>query len=270
MIYDCFTYWNEDELLILRLQHLWDHVDKFVIVESNITHRGRPKDWNLEKLDLEWAKEKIIHIKKEIDVSNFDVDHRSSSYDPESPFWKIENLQRNTILEGLCNASPDDTIMIGDLDEFPTHASMKIVEELSDRFECFSMGMSIFNYYLNVRQNTSETWIGTVVGKFKNLTSPQEWRNLRGIFRWEGNMGYHFTWMGEKNVYLKFKNTSHDEIEHLGTLENIKKCFLPDSEGNFDDIFGRGIKSREVDVSKDPNYPSCIKKDHRLFYKSGS
>ena len=31
-IYDCFTFYNEFELLELRLKALWDVVDRFVIV----------------------------------------------------------------------------------------------------------------------------------------------------------------------------------------------------------------------------------------------
>ena len=37
MIYDCFSYWDEDLLLDLRLNILDKHVDYFVIVECNKT-----------------------------------------------------------------------------------------------------------------------------------------------------------------------------------------------------------------------------------------
>ncbi|MEK9652856.1 MAG: beta-1,4-mannosyl-glycoprotein beta-1,4-N-acetylglucosaminyltransferase, partial [Betaproteobacteria bacterium] len=39
-VYDCFSYFNEDMLLELRLETLWDHVDIFVISEATYTHRG--------------------------------------------------------------------------------------------------------------------------------------------------------------------------------------------------------------------------------------
>ena len=38
MIYDCFTFFNELDILELRLQLLYDVVDKFVLVESTKTH----------------------------------------------------------------------------------------------------------------------------------------------------------------------------------------------------------------------------------------
>ena len=39
MIYDCFSYWDEDLLLDLRLNILDNYVDHFVIVEWNKTRR---------------------------------------------------------------------------------------------------------------------------------------------------------------------------------------------------------------------------------------
>lgn len=39
-IYDCFTFFNEFELLELRLETLYDAVDYFVIVEANKTHNN--------------------------------------------------------------------------------------------------------------------------------------------------------------------------------------------------------------------------------------
>lgn len=43
IILDCFPYFNEKELLELRLRLLWDHVDKFIITEGDHTFSGKPK-----------------------------------------------------------------------------------------------------------------------------------------------------------------------------------------------------------------------------------
>ena len=42
-IYDCFLFFNELEILDIRLHELYDHVDKFVLVESLETFRGKQK-----------------------------------------------------------------------------------------------------------------------------------------------------------------------------------------------------------------------------------
>jgi beta-1,4-mannosyl-glycoprotein beta-1,4-N-acetylglucosaminyltransferase len=47
-IYDCFTYFNEDQLLKLRLETLWDVVDCFVICESILSHTGQKKPINFK------------------------------------------------------------------------------------------------------------------------------------------------------------------------------------------------------------------------------
>ncbi len=43
-IYDAFNFFNELELLDIRLNVLNDHVDYFVLVESTLTHSGLPKE----------------------------------------------------------------------------------------------------------------------------------------------------------------------------------------------------------------------------------
>ena len=42
-IYDCFTYFNEDLILNLRFNILYEYVDYFVIIEGNKTHSGKLK-----------------------------------------------------------------------------------------------------------------------------------------------------------------------------------------------------------------------------------
>ena len=47
-IYDCFMYYDEDELLDLRLNILDKYVDKFIITESKFTHSGNIKSRNFD------------------------------------------------------------------------------------------------------------------------------------------------------------------------------------------------------------------------------
>ena len=46
MIYDCFSYWDEDLILDLRLNILNNFVDYFVIVEGDKTWQNNKKDLN--------------------------------------------------------------------------------------------------------------------------------------------------------------------------------------------------------------------------------
>ena len=50
MIIDAFTFFNEKELVELRIKYLSDIVDFFLIVEADVTHTGKKKEWNFPKL----------------------------------------------------------------------------------------------------------------------------------------------------------------------------------------------------------------------------
>lgn len=49
MIFDCFTFFNELDLLELRFNLLYPYVDKFVIAEGSKTHTGENKEFVFEK-----------------------------------------------------------------------------------------------------------------------------------------------------------------------------------------------------------------------------
>ena len=106
MIYDCFSYWDEDLLLDLRLNILDKFVDYFVIVEGNKTWQNNPKKLRFDLNKFKKFKDKIIYIP----VTDLP--------DGDDPYLR-ENYQRNSILKGLNDSKPDDTIIISDLDEIP-------------------------------------------------------------------------------------------------------------------------------------------------------
>ena len=62
-IYDCFNFFNELDLLEIRLNTLKDSVDYFVIVESNVTHSGqfKPLYYEENKERFKSFEDKIIH-----------------------------------------------------------------------------------------------------------------------------------------------------------------------------------------------------------------
>ena len=50
MLIDSFLFFNEAELVELRIKYLNNLVDYFVVVEADITHQGKKKDWNFPKI----------------------------------------------------------------------------------------------------------------------------------------------------------------------------------------------------------------------------
>ena len=50
MLIDAFIFFDEKELVKLRVKYLSSIVDYFVIIEANVTHQGKDKKWNFEKI----------------------------------------------------------------------------------------------------------------------------------------------------------------------------------------------------------------------------
>src|SRR5208337_1996465 len=128
MIYDCFTFFNELELLGLRLHELAEVVDKFVLVEATKTHSNQPKPLHYQENRSRFGgfHDKIIHII---------VDDLPDAKDP----WVLENYQRNCIARGLVNCRPDDFLLISDLDEIPGATTVaKVSREMRFRDDFFS------------------------------------------------------------------------------------------------------------------------------------
>lgn len=76
----------------------------------NLTHQGRPKEFYLEKNKDKFAPywDKIRYIK----VTDANKLHYS-----KDNIWPLEHYQRDSLLQGLIDADPDDLIIISDLDE---------------------------------------------------------------------------------------------------------------------------------------------------------
>ena len=73
-VIDSFSFFNEVELLKLRLNYLNDVVDYFVISEGKYTHSGKSKPYYLDEVLPEIGddiKKKIIRLKYEPDIINF-------------------------------------------------------------------------------------------------------------------------------------------------------------------------------------------------------
>jgi beta-1,4-mannosyl-glycoprotein beta-1,4-N-acetylglucosaminyltransferase len=163
-IYDCFTFYNELDLLEIRLNELNDVVDKFVLVEAEKTHQNKDKELYFENNKIKFAPflHKIIHIivPKELFVDN--------------DAWYNEKLQRNCILEGLKETNDDDFLIVSDLDEIPSSESIK--QAINFNQTPLSFEHILHYYYLNtpLLVNNSEKNLGSVLLKKSFLKKIQK------------------------------------------------------------------------------------------------
>ncbi len=256
-IYDCFSYWDEDLLLDLRLNILDSYVDYFVIVEGNKTWQNNPKKLQFDIDKFKKFKEKIIYIP---------VDNMP---DGDNPYVR-ENFQRNAISRGIEKAANEDFIIISDLDEIPN--PKKIVSfKTKMRFAVFKQ--LHFYYKLNLQSQKNPYWYGSRICVKKYLKSPQWLRGLKFKKRpfWRidkirlNNIidqgGWHFCNLKEpEKILYKYKNLCETNDPYI-FKEKIDEKFLNLDEikkrmNNGQDIIGRNENFNSIDL--DNRFPDYI------------
>ncbi len=257
MIYDCFSYWDEDLLLDLRLNTLDKVVDYFIIVEGNKTWQNNPKKLRFEINKFSKFKKKIIYVP----VNDLP--------DGENPYLR-ENHQRNSILRGLNKANNDDLIIISDLDEIPNPEALKIFKK-EMKYAVFQQ--KHFYYKFNLQSKNFPFWYGSRICVFKYLKSPQWLRDLKFKKRpfWRidklrlnniiANGGWHFCNLKSIDK-LKYKYENLCETnDPIVFKEKIDKKFLSEESiktmiENRKDIIGRDDEFLIVNI--DNTFPKFI------------
>jgi beta-1,4-mannosyl-glycoprotein beta-1,4-N-acetylglucosaminyltransferase len=151
-IFDCFTFFNELDLLEIRLETLSSTVDFFVIAESPVTYRGDPKPYYFLENRERFAKflPKIRHVK----VEDMPLE---KGFDQN---WHRETHQRAALERGLFDAHPNDLIMLSDLDEIPRPEKIREAAKLTGSLRVFQM--RFFSYYANCETHVGNAfWVGT-------------------------------------------------------------------------------------------------------------
>ena len=271
MIIDSFPFFNEIELLDLRLNYLNNSVDKFVLVEGTKSHQGKEKKLYFDENKSEFKKyeNKIIH-------------HIIDDYPPIEDLNKFDPFiydyhTRNAIgyaLEKFKKAS-NDVLLISDVDEIPNY----------NFFSKFRGNITIFKQYmlyfhLNLRCVGFELdygdglWGGTKMLYLKNFTTAQEIRNIKpkkyGWWRFDKpkldffiNAGWHFRFLGdEETLFNEFKNRAIGFTEEK--LNRYNKSDLKKIIQNQLELVG-GEKYSKFNLSKLPEEVLLNKEKYRKY-----
>lgn len=245
-IYDCFTFFNELDLLEIRLTEHYDHVDKFVISEANKTHQGNDKPFYLEQ---NWDRferflDKIVYIKVE------DM--------PQHPnTWVLENFQRNALTRGLTDVDANDVIVISDLDELLRPSTFEFIRN-DQQHKLWICRQPIFwskINYVQVEPQGQGYNVNSMATRADNFSTPQ---NLRNMTMWAfmqvpveysdddiqtiQHAGWHFSYLGDNNqARIKLESFAHDEARHLingldvdSRIAEGKNPIAPDDPGKYD------------------------------------
>lgn len=265
MIFDVFPFFNEIDLLEIRLNVLENYVDVFVICEFDRSFSGDSKPYYFENHRNRFKnfEHKIVYLKK-------------SQHEIFSPFANDE-FQKNSVQIDLTNMCHDDDIIIfGDLDEIPNPSKLDFAIENLGNYSICHFAQDNFMYFLNNKEISGNIlsftgeyqgvierkWLGTVITSYK-YTKEFELTKLRFPFQKEVGLrisegGWHFSYVGSpgfsasKRLKYKLENSAHQEFNNLyyKIMGNFRLLLLKDFYGL--------RKSRFKLVPLDHNFPDYI------------
>ena len=239
-IYDVFIFFNELDLLEIRLNILDPYVDHFVIVEATETFSGKPKQLSyLENKDRfkKWEHKIIHHVTRDTPSGFGEAEERlASSTGLEAEIlknaltsdnvpsgqeqWLREFYQKECMKKALVGLSDTDICYISDVDEI--WDPLAHIDYRKDSL--FKFRQKVYAYYLNNR--SSEPWAGTFATQYKNIrTGCMNHLDSVGKNRYiyVRNGGWHFTNQGGADrIRTKLESYGHQEFNTAEVKSDIE------------------------------------------------
>jgi beta-1,4-mannosyl-glycoprotein beta-1,4-N-acetylglucosaminyltransferase len=268
-IFDSFIFFNELDLLDLRLNILSDVVDYFVLTESPFTVSGNEKPLYYQENKDRFGKfnDKIIHnvteeipndfsqylTKKPFHTDYSTTDESGTKYIDLPIRFQRAVYNRECSAYGLLKAGvqDEDIVLTSDADEI---INPYVIEDL-DWFDPVHNYVSLQRaFYFKLNYLYEENWKGTRLCTFKHLKTTTVDRlrtNWREAYQIE-NAGWHFSFLGDAdNVRLKLASYEHTENNISSNIDNMEQRI----EQGLDPI-GRSNRLQVVPI--DNSYPEYI------------
>lgn len=227
MIIDCFTFFNEYELLEARLEYLFKKVNYFVITESNMTFSGQPKRYNfIDNIErYSYFLDRIIYLPCVPPIGLGEA------------YWGIEHYQRNHLMRGISLFDPSTFVLMGDVDEIPSFDGIDRALAQLDKASAVSIQQDV--HYYNLRQRGSNPWAGTVATRARSIQQkpPQEFRDMRQALPQIEKGGWHLShWGGADRIREKLHAGSHRE---MNTEQYTDRQYIQQHIDEGKDLFDR-------------------------------
>lgn len=206
VIHDVCLFWNELDVLELRLRELDSLVDRFVVIQGTETFAGTPKPLALDVTAPRWApwagRLKTV---------------TTPTLPPTAGRWDREGAARDMALVALADAAPDDLVLYSDLDEIPdAEVVRRYLPSVTDT-TWVGFRPPVFYYYLNLQ--SSELWSAIALTSVATLRTlgPRRLRDLRHsppILGPRNAGGWHVTWLGGvAQMQAKLSAWPHGELD---------------------------------------------------------
>ena len=258
-------YFDEDHLLEIRLNTLFNLVDKFVIVEADLDHAGNKR---IPKFDIN----NFLKFKSKIQYFLVkDLPKHNKFYKKNwGPAWRRENLQRDALSKGYEDCDENDLIMISDLDEIPNPNTIKNFKD-NNKIGCFVQ--KNFLYKLNLINIDEPNWYGTRICKKKYLRSPQWLREIKVVKRpfykfykpqfdiFIENGGWHFSSVKTvEKISTKISSFAEQQYnsEKYKSIKSINEKIKKKI-----DLFERGYKYKVIQI--DDTFPKYLNNNKEKF-----
>jgi hypothetical protein len=211
-IIDSTIFCNEYDVLELRLSEHYDHVDKFVIVESDKTFTGVYKGYNLEANKDRFSKwwDKIQYIKAE-----------QPNLGGNS--WTYEGWQRDQLAQGWTDLGDNDVIIMSDVDEIMRPEALQFVRDSDYGYYEFFMPISYFKLnYIDTNSHYSG-WGKAMRGYQTNGESMRYLSHVPNKSRIKlHHAGWHFSWLGDEEfIKNKIQSFAHTEYNVPSIIDNL-------------------------------------------------
>jgi beta-1,4-mannosyl-glycoprotein beta-1,4-N-acetylglucosaminyltransferase len=250
-IIDVFPYFNEKELMELRINVLKDHVDQFVIIESNQTHSGIPKEYTAMKTieELNLPKDKILVLEvaysDSIQIDEIDTLNSQLSQSPKEVLaWSRERIQRDAITSAIENFSDDAVFILSDCDEIINPRNIKYVVDMAKQFKNNVIKVPLTLLEGRADQQVCDAngnpvaWAEGMMICLKDhlrYSTPTKIKSEKLtpysiVYLTENNnmvtdLGWHFTWMGDEERKKK-KAESFIHYANLNVVNNVSSDSL--------------------------------------------
>ena len=298
-VYDCSIFYNELDLLDIRLHELDSVVDYFVLVEATKTHSGHEKPLFYSENRARYARfaNRIVHIV--VDDMPEQVDNNR---------WPPEIHQRRCIARGLAACEPNDIILISDADEIPssetvakmrdqllkpsamaklreltckslktcegrwnasfaTRACRGLARLLTPRQRIVKCLHKHFEYYLN--GYVTDDWRGTTFIRFSTLQwvlnmDTEEARSLRSVPHDIIHGGWHFSYLGDAaTIAQKIHSFTHSEFD-TAKYTDVASIKVKMERG--ENLFGKAGENHQVHyVTIDDSWPRYVLQNKEYF-----
>ncbi len=274
MVYDCFQFFNELDILKMRLNVLDGIADRFVISESTVTFSGEPKKlyYDEHKADFASFSDRIIH--NVVDDTPMDCDA-----------FTRDSHQKCAVARGLKDARPDDVIIFSDVDEIPNPEAVKRVLADFDPSRIYALAQRNFYVYVDMEEKSGNLlsvtgefdgfegrdrrWLGTkicAVSMLERFTTEQlRDRAQKPLMVRVEDGGWHFSYMGGSKhesaaarARFKIRSAAHQEYNKRRILWNVGKNIK-----NHADILGRETDFQIVPI--DGSYPEYLRNNLREY-----